>query len=73
MTEQVITTLPLLDFPDAVRAVTRGERVTKLAWGDDKIYLSLWNGFLSIHRPGQTPGALLVSDGDLAGDDWVIL
>jgi hypothetical protein len=73
MTEQVLTTLQLLDFPDALRAVTRGERVTKLDWGDDKIYLSLWNGYLSIHRPDQAPSALLVSDGDLAGEDWVIL
>jgi len=58
-------------FGEAMAAVLADERVTRLEWDDPTVYLFMKNGILSIHKADGTVSNLLVSDGDLAGSDWV--
>jgi len=61
-----------MDFPSAMKAVIAGNKVSKLEWNnsnivvwlEDKLKIKLADG--SIHD-------LLVSSGDMYGDDWFIV
>ena len=65
---------PHLDFPDAMRAIISGKRVTKLEWDDPRTYLELKDGKLKIYKSDTKRfHDLIVSDGDLMGLDWVVL
>ena len=59
-----------MDFPDAIAFIRVGGRVTKVEWGDKDIYLLMRNGHLQIHKHNGFHD-LIVSDGDLTGDDWI--
>jgi len=61
-----------LSFPAAIAAVIVGERITRLEWGDPSAYGMLRGGMLQIHRDGEWFN-WLVSDGDMLGQDWVVL
>jgi hypothetical protein len=63
-----------LDFHDAVRAMVNGKRVRREEWNnDDYIYIDQ-PGFLMIqHDDREKPNALMVSDGDVLGEDYVIV
>ena len=60
----------LMDFPDAMRAVIDGHKVTKLEWDDPETVVWL-DDKLKIKLDGEAR-TLLVSDGDMTGEDWVI-
>jgi len=62
----------LLDFPDAIRAVIIGQRVTRLEWNNPDIYGQIRHGMLQIHRDGDWFN-WLVNDGDLLATDWIVL
>jgi len=59
-----------MDFPEALRVVIEGKKITKLDWENRDTYISLRGGFLSLYQDGKWH-RLLVSDGDLLGQDWV--
>ena len=61
-----------MTFPEAMSAVLAGAKVTKLEWGNDKIYLFL-DGTLNIMKEDGTVNTLIVSDGDMLGTDWVVV
>lgn len=60
-----------MDFFDALRQVYQGRRLTRLEWGNPDTYILLRDGFLCIHQDNKF-SRLLVSDGDMGGDDWII-
>lgn len=62
-----------MDFPNAIRQILSGERVTKLEWNNQDIYLLLFQGFLSIRKADGSVTQLLVSEADMVGEDWVKL
>jgi len=65
---------PTMDFPNAIREVMRGARITSLEWGDTDTYVHLSDGRLKIHKSEDGKNYdLIVSDGDLFGTDWQIL
>jgi hypothetical protein len=65
---------PLLDFPAAVSAATKGSKVTRREWEDREAYIVRADGFLCIHNADDPKlHALLVSDADLDAADWEIL
>ena len=69
--------IALCDFPDAMRAVIDGKQITKQSWGTDS-YAMLRNAELQIHlidEPNLEDGwhVWKVSEGDMIGEDWVIL
>ena len=61
-----------MDFMEALRVVIEGKKITKLDWENRATYVTLRGGFLSIHQDGKW-SRLLVSDGDLLGEDWVMV
>jgi len=62
----------LMDFPTAIVALTNGAHITKLEWKDRESYGMLRDSFLMLHRDGQWH-RWIVNDGDLLGQDWVVL
>ena len=64
---------PTLDFPTAIQAVTEGKKTTKLEWGNPEFYGVLKDGLLMLHKPDGNFYQWIVSDGDLLGQDWIIL
>ena len=63
---------PPLDFPDALRAVIAGHKITKAEWGDADYYGILRDGLLMLHKPDGFH-TWIISEGDLAGMDWQAL
>jgi hypothetical protein len=61
-----------VDFPKAIAAVRDGKRVARESWKNPKDYCMLKDGFLMIYRDGEW-FSWLVNDGDLLGEDWLIL
>lgn len=59
-----------MSFPEALKEVVNGRKITKLEWSDSHINVFLGGGFLVIQKPDGLH-KLLVSDGDLLGQDWV--
>jgi len=62
-----------MDFPDALREVIKGNKVTKLEWENTNFYLILQEGYLRIHKDDDKFYNLIVTDGDLLGKDWILV
>ena len=63
----------IIDFPSAIKEVMKGNKLTKLEWGDSTIIMLLENNYLSIKYGDKPSTPLIVSDGDLYGEDWVVI
>ena len=61
-----------MDFPGAMRAVIDGSKITKLEWENKEIIVWL-DGHLKIKLADGTTHDLIVSDGDMIGEDWAIV
>jgi hypothetical protein len=73
MTSPVLTNdTVLLNFPDAIREVLNGQKLTRVVWDDPDAYIFMQGEFLSIHTNG-TDHQLIVSLGDMEGIDWYVL
>ena len=62
----------LLDFPQAIREVIAGKKVTKLEWNNKNTYISIKEGFLMIFIDGKI-SRLILQEADLVGKDWVVI
>lgn len=62
-----------MDFPDALREVINGNKVTKLEWNDKNIYLILQDGYLRMHKEDDKFYNLIVREVDLLGKDWIVV
>ena len=62
-----------LDFPDAMRAIINGDKVTRLSWKSNKIYGFLNIRFLSLHKLDKKNYQWIINDGDLFATDWKII
>jgi hypothetical protein len=63
------------NFPDAIKDVLGGAHVTRMAWGDVKTFIIMADGFLCIHKSDEDDGvlhALMISEGDLTAEDWIV-
>ena len=61
-----------MDFPEAMKAVINGKRITRVEWGDSREYGCLQNGLLVIHTKGKDH-SWTVSEGDLMAHDWLAI
>ena len=61
-----------MDFPSAMRAVIDGAKITKLEWDNKEIVVWL-ESTLKIKLADGTTHDLIISDGDMIGEDWVIV
>ena len=60
-----------MDFPDAIRQIMLGRKVTRISWGNED-YGLLKEGWLTIYTKGSFH-TWTVSEGDFEGNDWVII
>lgn len=60
-----------MDFPNAMRLIIEGKKITKLEWGDKNLYGILANGLLMLHKEDGFH-TWVISEGDLIGKDWVL-
>ena len=71
--EETIDESRQMDFPEAIRHITKGKKVHKLEW-KDKAYYGFLNGeFLSLHKPDGKNYKWIVNEGDLTGTDYIIV
>ena len=66
----------LMDFFDALRKVADGEKITKVEWGDPKIFGVIQEGRLMIFNGVFADNKFhpwIISEGDLMGEDWKVL
>jgi hypothetical protein len=61
-----------MSFPDALKEVINGKKITKMEWMNKDIYGILANGILMLHKEDGFHQWVL-SEGDLNGRDWVVL
>jgi len=62
-----------LDFSEVVKEILEGKSVTKLEWQNKEIYGYLKDGKLTLHKPDGKDYVWRLSDGDLAGKDYIVL
>ena len=77
--EKMLTPIPrkkgqsiTMSFPDAMREIIKGNKVRRLEWPTDSDHCLLKDGWLSIYIRGGFH-ILKVSDGDMEGQDWIVL
>jgi hypothetical protein len=63
-------------FFDALKEVLGGRKVTRLAWGNENIYVYMYQNILSIYG-GETGDheihKLILHETDMVSDDWILL
>lgn len=62
-----------MDFPTAIKMVTQGKKIHKLEWEDREYYGFLNSDILSLHKPDGKNYQWVLNDGDLNGNDWVMV
>ena len=60
-----------MDFPEAIRQIIAGWKVTRLEWKDEHIYGILKDGFLMIYREGKFH-RWTVNKEDMIRKDWIV-
>ncbi len=63
----------LMTFTQAMEVVLLEKKVHKLDWEDKDFYGFLENDVLKIHKPDDTTNNWILSRGDLAGTDYIIV
>ena len=62
-----------IDFYEALIRIHNGKRVTRLEWQDPEYYCLMHDYRLCLHKPDGKIYSWIINDGDMAGEDWVIL
>jgi hypothetical protein len=62
-----------MNFCEAINEVLLGKIVTKLEWGDPEYYMKLMNDKLVLHKPDGKYYDLIVSYGDMTGEDYMLV
>lgn len=61
-----------MNFGEALSETARGEKITKLEWGDKNIYGHLVNAELRLNKNGKDY-QWVISEGDIIGTDYIIV
>ena len=62
-----------MNFSDAIKEVSLGKKITKLEWNNKDVYGFLNDNILSLHKEDGKNYQWIVNDGDLMGDDWLVI
>lgn len=62
-----------MDFYDAIRQVISGKSVARMEWKERGYFLQIVDGRLKIHKPDGKFYDLIVTDGDILGEDWMLV
>ena len=63
----------LINFPEAISAIIAGKKVTKIEWRDKEFFSEIRDGLLKLHKPDGKYYEWIVNDGDMNGEDWIII
>lgn len=63
---------PLMNFPDAIKAMTDGKKITKVEWRDKTIWGELVDDILKMHINGRYL-EWTINGGDLRGEDFFVI
>lgn len=73
MTPKAHKKLITMTFPEAIKELITGARISRLEWSDNFEYgYKATDGYLSIFTKGKAH-RWLVSDGDMEATDWFVL
>ena len=62
-----------MKFSEAIQEVLNNRCIAKVGWGDKSYWGQLLDGILVLHKPDGNYHQWIVSEGDIAGDDWFVL
>ena len=62
-----------LNFYDALKEVMKGNKITKLEWGDKKTYGLLENETLLLCKEDGKKYQWIIRESDVVGKDWIII
>lgn len=62
-----------MDFPDALKEVIAGKKITKLEWCNKEVYGVLEDGFLMLWKDDGKKYQWIISEADLKGEDFVVI
>lgn len=65
--------LQYLNFGQAMQEVLAGARVSKKEWNSNEYYGFLLNGILKLHKIDGRDYDWILSDGDIAGEDYFVI
>jgi type IV secretory pathway TrbF-like protein len=71
--QEVAAAITLMDFPQAIREVINGKKITRDAWKNPLIYGFLNGDILSLHKEDDKNYQWIVNDGDLLAEDWFVI
>lgn len=63
-----------MTFPEAMKRVVDGEKVTRIEWDDPRHYGTLNKGILCLHKAGEAGDVFyswIINDGDMTAQDWL--
>lgn len=61
-----------MPFPEAIKLLMGGKKITRIEWDSDDEYGLLRDSFLMIHRK-KNFHTWIVSEGDMLAIDWIVL
>jgi hypothetical protein len=64
---------PPMSFPQAMEEVIKGNKVTKQEWNNKEIYGAMIDGKLKIKLADGKFHDWIITDGDLMGNDFMVL
>ena len=62
-----------MDFPDALREVIAGKKITKLEWCNKEVYGEMKDERLTLWKEDGKAYHWILSLGDAKGEDWVVI
>jgi hypothetical protein len=62
-----------VDFFTALKEVVKGKKMTKVEWKDREYYGFFKDTLLKLHKPDGKMYDWILNDGDVGGEDWIIL
>jgi hypothetical protein len=62
-----------MDFPQAIKEVINGKKITREEWENKNIYGFLNKDILSLHKEDNINYQWIINDGDLIADDWKVI
>lgn len=62
-----------ISFSQAMSEIIAGRKVHKLEWGDKNYYGFLNGEWLSLHKPDGKNYKWTVSQGDMMGNDYIVI
>lgn len=61
------------DFPEIMRKLIDGNKITKLEWNNKNIYGVLNEGILMLHKKDGKFYKWTINEGDLLGTDFIVI